>query len=198
MTLAWTRWNPGYQEGAIASVVVAARKGWFEGYAWIIRANADVRFEDASFLEAAMRTSTAVLERCCPRDNERLQAHDAICTDFFAARPRAMNHSAWLAGPRLHGRVHNEWAAALVFRDAIDRGRATVWDVAEAYRSPACRVGGRGVFHDHAYCGEIAAPAPVPVRREAGAVVVVASAVVLLAAWAFVRLRCATRARRRH
>ena len=103
-----------------------------------------------------------------------------------------------VAGPRLHGRVHNEWAAALVFRDAIDRGRATVWDVAEAYRSPACRVGGRGVFHDHAYCGEVAAPAPVPVRREAGAVVVVASAVVLLAAWAFVRLRCATRARRRH
>ena len=52
--------------------------------------------------------------------------------------------------------------------------------------------------NDHAYCGEVAAPAPVPVRREAGAVVVVASAVVLLAAWAFVRLRCATRARRRH
>ena len=112
-----------------------------------------------------------------------------------------MNHSAWLAGPRLHGRVHNEWAAALVFRAAIKRGRATVWDVEEAYRSPACRVGGRGVFHDHAYCGEIAAPAPrfVPVRREAGAVVVVASAVVLLAAWAFARLLCATtRVRRRH
>ena len=110
-----------------------------------------------------------------------------------------MNHSAWLAGPRLHGRVHNEWAAALVFRDAIDRGRATVWDVEEAYRSPACRVGGRGVFHDHAYCGEIAAPAPVPVRREAGAVVVVAAFVVVLAAWAFARLLCATtRVRRRH
>ena len=132
---------------------------------WIIRANADVRFEDTSFLTAAMRTSTAVLERCCPRDNERLQAHDAICTDFFAARPRAMNHTAWIAGPRLHGRVHNEWAAALVFRAAIDRGRATVWDVAEAYRSPACRVGGMGVFHDHAYCGEIAAPAVTRRRR---------------------------------
>ena len=46
-----------------------------------------LRFEDTSFLTAAMRTSTAVLERCCPRDNERLQAHDSICTDFFAARP---------------------------------------------------------------------------------------------------------------
>ena len=182
----------------MASVVVAARKGWFEGYAWIIRANADVRFEDTSFLTAAMRTSTAVLERCCPRDNERLQAHDAICTDFFAARPSEMNHSAWLAGPRLHGRVHNEWAAALVFRDAVEGGRATVWDVEEAYRSPACRVGGRGVFHDHAYCGEIAALSPAPVPREAGAVVVVASAVVLLAARAIARLLCTTRVRRRH
>ena len=111
------------------------------------------------------RSSTAVLERCCPRDNERLQAHDAICTDFFAARPRAMNDSAWLAGPRLHGRVHNEWAAALVFRAAIEGGRATVWYVEAAYRSPACRVGGRGVFHDHAYCGEIAAPAVTRRRR---------------------------------
>jgi hypothetical protein len=84
----------------------------------------------------------------------------------------------------------------VVFRAAIERGRATVWDVEEAYRSPACRVGGRGVFHDHAYCGEIAAPAPVPVRREAGAVVVAAAFIVVLAAWAFVRLLCATRVRR--
>ena len=82
-------------------------------------------------------------------------------------RPLASQSSGddWLAGPRLHGRVHNEWAAALVFRAAIDRGRATVWDVEEAYRSPACRVGGRGVFHDHAYCGEIAAPAVTRRRR---------------------------------
>ena len=36
-TLAWTRWNPGYQEGAMAAVMVAARKGWFDSYAWVVR-----------------------------------------------------------------------------------------------------------------------------------------------------------------
>ena len=36
----------------MAAVMVAARKGWFESYAWILRANPDVRIEDASFLAA--------------------------------------------------------------------------------------------------------------------------------------------------
>ncbi len=35
-TLALTRWNPGYQEGAMAAVMVAARRGWFDRYAWIL------------------------------------------------------------------------------------------------------------------------------------------------------------------
>ena len=66
-------------------------------------------------------------------------------------------------------------------------------------RAQRSRAGYGSDLHDHAYCGETAAPSPVPVQREAGAVVVVASAVVLLAAWAFARLLCATtRVRRRH
>ena len=102
VTLAWTRWNPGYQEGAMAAVMVAARKGWFESYAWILRANPDVRIEDASFLAARLRKPTvdAVLVRCRPRA-------PSICTDFFAARPSAMNHSAWGRSRKKNGRVNN-------------------------------------------------------------------------------------------
>ena len=135
--------------------MIAARRGWFDGYAWIVRANLDVRFEDTSFLAAVMQTSTAVLERCCPRNT----SHPAICTDFFAARPTAMNHS-WAHGPQLRGRVHNEWAAALVFQRVVDDGTATVWDIEEAYRTQGCRVGGRGIYHDHAYCAGLPAEAP--------------------------------------
>ena len=40
-------------------------------------------------------------------------------------------------------------------RAAIAGGRATVWNVERAYRTGrgrGCRVGGRGVYHDHALC----------------------------------------------
>ena len=86
----------------MAAVLVAARKGWFDRYAWIIRANPDVRIEDASFLAARLRKPTvdAVLVRCRPRA-------PSICTDFFAARPSAMNHSAWGRSRKKNGRVNN-------------------------------------------------------------------------------------------
>ena len=102
VTLAWTRWNPGYQEGAMAAVMVAARQGWFDSYAWVVRANPDVRIEDASFLAARLRKPTvdAVLVRCRPRA-------PSICTDFFAARPEAFNHSAWGRSRKKNGRVNN-------------------------------------------------------------------------------------------
>ena len=31
----WSRWNPGMQYGAMTPMVVAARLGWFESYAWV-------------------------------------------------------------------------------------------------------------------------------------------------------------------
>ena len=86
----------------MAAVMVAARRGWFDSYAWIVRANPDVRIEDASFLAARLRKPTvdAVLVRCRPRA-------PSICTDFFAARPSAMNHSAWGRSRKKNGRVNN-------------------------------------------------------------------------------------------
>jgi hypothetical protein len=163
--------------------MIAARCGWFERYAWIVRTNPDVRFEDTRFLAARMiEPKVAVLERCCPRNT----SHPAICTDFFAARPAAMNHSAWAHGPRLLGRrVHNEWAAALVFQGAIESGRATVWDIDDAYRTSGCRVGGHGIYHDHAFCARLPAAEPVPA---APSYPYLASYAVFLLSFASVRL----------
>ena len=75
-----------------------------------------------------------------------------------------MNDSAWAHGPRLLGRrVHNEWAAALVFRQAVDDGTAKVWEIDDAYRTSGCRVGGHGIYHDHAFCARLpTAEAPAP------------------------------------
>ena len=98
-----------------------------------------------------------------------------------------MNHSAWAHGPRLLGRrVHNEWAAALVFQGAIESGRATVWDIDDAYRTSGCRVGGHGIYHDHAFCARLpAAEAPVPA---APSYPYLASYAVFLLSFATVRL----------
>ena len=110
----------------MAAVMVAARQGWFDSYAWVVRANPDVRIEDASFLAARLRKPTvdAVLVRCRPRA-------PSICTDFFAARPSAMNHSAWGRSRKKNGRVNNELSAFHVFRSVIEGGTATVWNVEE-------------------------------------------------------------------
>ncbi len=134
----------------MAAVMVAARRGWFDSYAWVVRANPDVRIEDASFLAARLRKPTvdAVLVRCRPRA-------PSICTDFFAARPAAFNHSAWGRSRKKNGRVNNELSAYNVFRSVIEGGTATVWNVERAYRTGrgrGCRVGGRGIYHDHALC----------------------------------------------
>ena len=122
----------------------------------------------------------------CP-SGTRGSTDAAICTDFFAARPRAMNHSAWAHGPRLLGRrVHNEWAAALVFRQAVDDGTAAVWDIEDAYRTSGCRVGGHGIYHDHAFCARLpAAEAPAPA---APSYPYLASYAVFLLSFATVRL----------
>ena len=50
-----------------------------------------------------------------------------------------------------------------MFRQAVDDGTATVWDIEDAYRTSGCRVGGHGIYHDHAFCARLpAAEAPVP------------------------------------
>ena len=77
-------------------------------------------------------------------------AQPSICID---PPPQSSNSS--LRSRKKNGRVNNELSAYNVFRGAIDGGRATVWNVERAYRAGrgrGCRVGGRGVYHDHALC----------------------------------------------
>jgi len=55
----------------------------------------------------------------------------------------------------LTGRWTQELSAYNVFRGAIEGGTTTVWNVERAYRTGrgrGCRVGGRGIYHDHALC----------------------------------------------
>ena len=90
--------------------------------------------------------------------------------------------------------MHNEWAAALVFRQAVDDGTATVWDIDDAYRTSGCRVGGHGIYHDHAFCARLpAAEAPAPA---APSYPYLASYAVFLLSFASVRLLSSLSTRR--
>ena len=45
VSLAWRALNPGLQRVVTGAALLAARRGWFAGYDWVVRANPDVVFE---------------------------------------------------------------------------------------------------------------------------------------------------------
>ena len=100
-----------------------------------------------------------------------------VHTDFFAAKPAAMDHTHWGRGVHMR-KINAEASANLVFQNAIEAGRATLWYGA----SGACRIIGdlragtanRGVIHHHGHCYEgwwnldgtrTVPPQPIPKRR---------------------------------
>ena len=144
VSLAWMRNNPGYQQGAIYSVVLATRLGWFGEYDWVIRVNPDVVFENAMFLEAHLWQSntSAVLSQC--RTRVRGPAGLVIHTDFFAARPLAMDNTKW------KGHVNAEVASTHVFKSIVDSQRAVVFQ--KGTSNYQCRVMNNGIVHQHDFC----------------------------------------------
>ena len=63
----------------------------------------------------------------------------------------------------------DDWASTRLTKEPragrrpLESGRAKVWDINDAYRTSGCRVGGHGIYHDHAFCARLpAAEAPAP------------------------------------
>jgi hypothetical protein len=142
VSLAWSSNNPGYQSGAIAGVVIAARLGWFGGYDWVIRVNPDVVFEDSKFLETHLRqqNTSAVLAQCKTCSQAGIVTH----TDFFAARPLAMDHTKWAS------HKNAEVASTHVFQATVDRHRAVTFP--KGTDTCQCRVMNHGIVHQHDFC----------------------------------------------
>jgi len=157
VSITWNWWNKGYQHGAVAPMIIAARRRWFDGYEWIVRANPDVSLVDPAPLEARMASSaSAVLFICGIRgDTPRVDS------DFFAGRPELMDHEYWTRMPEdLSMRKEIEWSTKDVFRlrsaewsttDVFRRASpdATLWDHGP---SSGCRVNAWGILHDHRHC----------------------------------------------
>ena len=129
--------------------------GWFESYAWILRANPDVTLVDSSFLERAMTQSAAVLYTCHTMGKENVH------TDFFAAKPAAMDHAHWGRGVHMR-KVNAEASANLVFQRTIEAGRATLWyGAAGAYRGNIATPNARGRGQERHRAGQRRGPTTV-------------------------------------
>lgn len=82
------------QSGAMAALTEATRRGWFQGYDWVIRVNPDVIIRNDTFLLNAMENdpdATGLLINCRGK-NKRPKIH----TDFFAIKPEVLPPNAFL------------------------------------------------------------------------------------------------------
>ena len=62
------------------------------------------------------------------------------------------------------------------------------WDIDDAYRTSGCRVGGHGIYHDHAFCARLPVSMPAPAVAVAPSYPYLASYAVFLLSFASVRL----------
>ena len=159
VSLAWTRWNPGHQAGAIAPLLVAAREAWLGGYEWVVRANPDVLFLDPAPLAARMADARSSLVAWVCRLPNSYPKWSSIPTEYFlntdvlAARVDAINHSGWRGGRSSRPEFVRDIAEArttLALDAATRSGGATLW--AAGSQPNLCRAQSHGVFHSHQAC----------------------------------------------
>jgi len=89
------------QNGAMAALIDAAKNKWFHGYDWVIRLNPDVIVRNDTFiLETIQDPSVTALLVDCYHDPKHLvtnpDEYSKIHTDFFAIKPSALPHDAFL------------------------------------------------------------------------------------------------------
>lgn len=85
--------NPGYQEGAILALKIAAERRWFAPYDWVIRLNPDVLIlNDTDILSNIMNPNVDGIFIDCYNNSPGILLH----TDWFAFRPSALPNSTFL------------------------------------------------------------------------------------------------------
>lgn len=135
--------NPGYQAGAIKSMVDGYRQGWFAPYDWVIRLNGDTVIYDDTRLAAFMQESncSAVLSNCA----RSLQDPVKVMSDFFAFRPDRVDYSTW--GLDWWSRLNAEHWTTEAFQAVIDL-RNHRW-IQSLSKYIACRIVQQDITHQH-------------------------------------------------
>jgi hypothetical protein len=144
--------NPGHQEGAVRAMIEGFRRGWFDGYDWVIRVNADVLIRNDTWLLSTFRDSTVhgvfadCWDKVCP--GERKCTERKMMADFFAFRPTAIPKDAFEKAYEIEDNAENH--ATLAFAPIVQRGNDS-WLFGAGQHDMFCRVGGKTspVIHEH-------------------------------------------------
>lgn len=135
------RSNPGYSEGAILAMAEGFQHGWFEGFDWVIRVNPDVLIRNDSFLLENLdkHDIDGVFADCLdvPCSTGQGCKDRLIHTDFFAFRPDAIPHDAFVATRNANA----EQMATKAFSPIIARGR-DYWVPGAGPHHGICRIRG--------------------------------------------------------
>ena len=149
--------NPGYQEGAILALTTAVRKGWFNGYDWVVRLNPDVIIRDETWLVQTMQDPgvDGIFTDCYSRPCTSHCTGNIAHTDFFVVRPRALRNVDEYYN-------HNDKNAESSFKSYMQPTLVAGKDrwLPHTAQKGACRVQGAQspVIHDHEFIERCKAP----------------------------------------
>ena len=149
--------NPGYQEGAILALTTAVRKGWFNGYDWVVRLNPDVIIRDETWLVQTMQDPgvDGIFADCYSRPCTSHCTGNIVHTDFFVVRPRALRNVDEYYN-------HNDKIAESSFKSYMQPTLVAGKDrwLPHTAQKGACRVQGAQspVIHDHEFIERCKAP----------------------------------------
>ena len=137
--------NPGYQEGAIAALTEASRRGWFNGYDWVFRLNPDVIIQNDKWMLDTIKNDAdaGLLYVSCQHDLDpnRMKIH----TDFFGLKMTALS-----PGFRFTHGENAEWTFSSDVRNLVLDGKHRHIPDSYPHHKGYCRVDGNRdgpVFH---------------------------------------------------
>ena len=149
--------NPGLQQGAILALTTAVRKGWFNGYDWVIRLNPDVIIRDETWLVQTMQDPDVdgIFADCLSRKCTSHCTQNWIHTDFFVVRPRTLRNVDEYYN---HNEKNAERGFTSYMQPTLEAGKDR-W-LPHTTQRGSCRVQGTQspVIHDHDFIQTCQAP----------------------------------------
>lgn len=118
--------NLGYQNGAISAMAEGDKQGWFQGYDWVIRLNADVIIRDDAYLLSIMLGNedvAGIFVDCwgiCNQAKHCTNTGYLIHSDFTVFRPSAIpRDTTWNESNDANGEGHAEAMNRITFAHVV-------------------------------------------------------------------------------
>jgi hypothetical protein len=122
-----SNWRLQKQEGAVLAMVDPfLSSNWFDGYEWVLRLNPDVLIRRDKWLLQTMHNPNVDAIFVDWRRNFRHKFPQALHSDFYAFRPKAVNGTAWIEfyqHQKKNGKIHAESHVYAGVEHIMEQGR---------------------------------------------------------------------------